>query len=66
MQVQCTGSNGWIDALHNPPNITPPSQMTINIGTGTTSDKIYVRVCESASQETTSTCSSGAQYITVN
>jgi hypothetical protein len=66
VQVQYTGSNGWIDSLHNPPSVTPPSQMSINIGTGTTSDKIYVRVCESASQETTSTCSSGAQYITVN
>jgi hypothetical protein len=66
VQVEYTGSNGWIDALHNPPNVTSPSQMTINIGTGTTSDKIYVRVCESKSQETASTCSSGTQYITVN
>jgi hypothetical protein len=39
--------------------------MTITINPGTVADTIYVRVCESASQETTSTCSSGTQSITV-
>ena len=66
VQVNYTGSGGWVDARGNPPNIAPPSQMTININPGSTGDTIYVRVCESASQETSSTCSSGAQAIVVS
>jgi hypothetical protein len=40
--------------------------MTTTFNPGTTADTIYVRVYESASQETTSTCSSGAQEVTVS
>jgi len=65
VQVEYTGSGGWINALNNPPTIVTSGQMTIPINPGSVPDTIYVRVCESASQETTSTCSSGTQYATV-
>ncbi|UWZ85250.1 hypothetical protein [Occallatibacter riparius] len=66
VQVNYTGSGGWVDARGNPPSISPPSQMTIGINPGSSADTIYVRVCQSATQETASTCSSGTQSISVN
>jgi GH25 family lysozyme M1 (1,4-beta-N-acetylmuramidase) len=65
VQVEYTGSNGWINSPYNPPTVVNSGQMTTTFNPGTTADTIYVRVCESASQETTSTCSSGTQAVTV-
>ena len=49
----------------NTPSISSSGQMTVSMNPGTASDTIYVRVCRSASQTSTSDCSSGTQSVTV-
>jgi hypothetical protein len=66
VQVEYTGSGGWVNSPYNPPTIVNSGEITTTFNPGTTADTIYVRVCESASQETTGTCSSGTQSVSVN
>ncbi len=60
-----TGSGVWTTGNGNPPSVVSASQMTIGINPGTVNDTIFVRVCRSSSQASTSDCSSGTQSVAV-
>jgi hypothetical protein len=59
------GNNAYYwNTSNSTPTITP-TLITIPMNPGLVADTINVRVCESASQATASTCSSGTQAVTV-
>src|SRR4028118_945003 len=57
------GSGVWTTG--NTPSVTSSSQLTVSMNPGTVNDTIFVRVCRSSSQTSTSDCSSGTQSVTV-
>jgi lysophospholipase L1-like esterase len=59
------GSGVWTTGSGNPPSVGSSTQMTISMNPGTVNDTIFVRVCRSSSQTSTSDCSSGTQSVTV-
>ena len=59
------GSGVWNVGNGNPPTIANTGQLSISMNPGTVSDVITVRVCRSATQTSTSDCSSGTHAVTV-
>ena len=62
--TQGSGAYNW-NTSNNPPTINSSGQITVTMNPGTVADTIDVRVCLSATQTSSSDCSSGTQYVSV-